>query len=335
MSGRYVERGGELVLAHPIACNQTTMYAWLIEADWDALARTCARAFAEPSGGAVEVRPLLPLVAVVAADIRHGCSVAPPDRDKGWASERDLGFWIPCARGRVVDGRFAIERVGWYQPYLFIDNAAAVFTGRETYGFAKAFATCAMPRDPDDPSVFAVTTQVIERFAPTTAARQLELYRLARSDDGPLGELASTFDNVLEAFAKVEARLLVRALGEGQLPRPTWALIKHLIGDLREGLVPMFFLKQFRDVADPTRACYQAIVEAACDLGAWRGGGFLDEHVLTIRDVDSHPIARDLGLAGGAIETGWGFWAAFDFTIGHGQVLWQAVADPRRADDPR
>ncbi len=335
MSGRYVERGGDLVLAQPIACEQTTMYTWLVEADWDALTATCARAFDAPSGGAVVVRPLAPLVAVVAADIHHGCAVEPPDRDKGWSSERDLGFWIPCARGRVDDGRFAIEQVGWYQPYLFIDNAAAVFTGRETYGFAKAFASCAMPRSPTDPSVFAVTTQVIERFAPTTRARELELYRLARSDDGPLGELASTFDNALEAFAKVQARLLLRALGPGDLPRPTWALFTNLYENLTRGLVPMFFLKQFRDVADPTRACYQAIVEAACDLGTWRGGGFLDEHVLTIRDVDSHPIARDLGLAGGPIETGWGFWAAFDFTIGDGRVLWQAGAAAQPGDESR
>lgn len=335
MSGRYVERGGELVLAHPIACNHTTMYAWLVEADWDALTRTCARAFAEPSGGAVDVRPLMPLVAVVAADIRHGCAVEPPDRDKGWSTERDLGFWIPCARGRADGDRFEVEQVGWYQPYLFIDNAAAVFTGRETYGFAKAFATCAMPSRPTDPSRFAVTTQVIERFAPTSAATQRELYALARSDDGPLGELASTFDNVLEAFAKVEARLLLRALGPGRLPRPTWALLKNLYDNLARGLVPVFFLKQFRDVADPTRACYQAIVEAACDLGTWRGGGFLDEHVLTIRDVDSHPIARDLGLAGGPIETGFGCWAAFDFTIGHGRVLWQAVTPSQPPGDPR
>jgi len=86
----------------------------------------------------------------------------------------------------------------------------------------------------------------------------------------------------------------------------------------------MFFLRQFRDVAEPDRACYQAIIEAACDLTAWRGGGFLEEHVLTIRDCASHPLARDLGLAPGPIETGFGFWADFDFDIGAGKELWRA-----------
>lgn len=324
MSARYVERGGDLVLCHPIACNHTTMYTWLVEADWDALGALCDRAFTEPSGGAVVVRPLLPLVAVVAAEIRHGQATLAPDRGKGWSPERDLGFWVPCARGRMDGDQFEVEQIGWYQPYLFIDNAAAVFTGRETFGFAKSIATCEMPRGPHDPSRFAVTTQVIEKFSPTSEAEVAELYRLERADGGVLGALESSFDNVLEAFAKVQGRLLLRAFGRGSLPMPTLRLVANLYDGLRDGLVPLFFLKQFRDVADGSRACYQAIVEAACDLGTWRGGGFLDDHVLTIRDVDSHPIVRDLGLDRGAIETGWGFWAQFDFTIGRGKTLWEA-----------
>jgi hypothetical protein len=321
---RYVDRGGDLVPCQPIDCNQTTMYTWLVEADWDALERMCDHVFTQPSGGAVVVRPLLPLVAVVCADTKHGQASTPPDRDKGYSAERDFGFWVPCARGRLDGDRFEIEQVGWYQPYLFVDSGAAVMAGREIYGFAKSFATCEMPSDAHAPSRFVVTTQLIERFKPTTAAKVEELYRLERADGGPLGALASSFDSVLEAFAKVEARLLLRAFGHGSLPRPTLALLKNLYDGLREGLVPLFFLKQFRDVADGTRACYQAILEAPCDLVTWRGGGFLDDHILTIRDFDSHPIVRDLGLAHGAIETGWGFWAAFDFTMSRGKILWQS-----------
>ncbi len=322
---RFVERGGELVLAHPIACNATTLYAWLVDADLDALTRTCERAFAEPSGGAVVVRPVAPVVAVIAAYIRRGQASAPPDRDKGCAAERDLGFWIPCARGTVgSDGRFAIEQLGWYQPYLFIDNPAAVATGRETYGFAKAFAHCAMPACPDAPSRFAVTTQVIERFGVDAEACTAELYRLDRSDDGVLGELATSFHTGRAAATELMRAIAARAVGPGTLPVPTWSLVRNLVRALRAGRVPMFFLKQFRDVVDPGVACYQAIVEAAADLDAWHGGGLLAEHVLTLADVDSHPIARDLGLAAGPIETGVGFWARFDFTIDRGRVLWQA-----------
>ena len=67
---------------------------------------------------------------------------APPDCEKGWARERDMGFWVPVARGRNEDGRFRIEQLCWYQPYRFVDTAAGILTGRETYGFTKNPGGC-------------------------------------------------------------------------------------------------------------------------------------------------------------------------------------------------
>ncbi|HVK78812.1 MAG TPA: hypothetical protein VM734_36180 [Kofleriaceae bacterium] len=323
----YVRRGGDLVLCQPIQNDRVRAFSWFVDADWNALDRLVKRAFTEPSGGAIEVRPLLPIVAVVCADIAHGQSQVPPDKDMGWARERDMGFWVPVARGRDEDGHFRIEQIGWYQPYLFVDNAAGVFTGRETYGFAKMPGTCHMPVTAGERSRFAVDTLVIEHYSPHTEARTMELFRLERSDDGLLGTLESSFDNLLEAALKVQARLLLRAFGPGGLPLPTFELFKNLLEQLTKGLVPMLFLKQFRAVDDPRYACYQAIVEAACDLNGWHGGGFLDEHVLTIAHADSHPIAQDLGLPPGPIETGWGFWAEFDFQVLPGRVLWEHEPD--------
>lgn len=329
---RYVERGGEMVLRQPIACDRTRMYNFLIDADWDALVTMCDQAFLEPSGGEVVVRPILPAVMVVAADIQRGHSRHPVDGQKGFAKERDLGFWIPVARGRFDDddpddfepGSFEIEQIGWYQPYLFIDNPAAVFVGRETYGFCKAFATCTLPSSSGHPSRFAVETLVIDTFTPQTEARVEELYRLERADGGVLGALDSSLDTFGDLVKAAARRLFTHFLGRSGVPTPTWELLKNLYESLKEGLVPMFFLRQFRDVAEPDRACYQAIIEAACDLTAWRGGGFLDEHVLTLRDCASHPIAKDLGLPAGPIETGFGFWADFDFDVGTGKELWRA-----------
>ncbi len=327
MKPRFVERGGEQVLRQPIACNRTTMYAWLLDAELGALVRLCDQAFRDPSGGKVVVRPIVPAVMVVAADIRHGQSCDPDDREKGWSRERDLGFWIPVARGRFDDDDpddFEIEQLGWYQPYLFIDNAAAVFVGRETYGFAKAFARCDMPDGPGDPDRYRVETLVIDSFTPQTEARVEELYRLERADGGVLGALETSAQSFGELVLESSKRLARHFFGRAGLPMPTWQLVKNLYASIKDGLVPMLFLRQFRDVAEPDRCAYQAIVEAAADLTAWRGGGFLDEHVLTIRPCASHPLARDLGLAAGPIETGFGFWADFDFQIGLGKELWRA-----------
>jgi hypothetical protein len=327
MSGhpRYVERGGDMVVRHPIACNRTRMFSWMLDADWDALVALCDRAFKEPSGGRVVVRPILPMVACVSAEIRHGCSADALDGNKGWARERDLGFWIPVARGRLQDdGDFEIEQIGWYLPYLFIDSAAAVLLGRETYGFAKSLATCDMPANAMEPSRFRVETQILSTFTRATEARVEELYKLERTDGGPLGALVTSVDSFRDMVVEASGKLVRHFVGRSHLPVPTWQLARNLYNALAEGLVPMFFLRQFRDVAAPERACYQAIIEASCDITAWHGGGFVDEHVLTIRDCASHPLRRDLGLPHGAIETGFGFWAEFDFVVGLGKELWRA-----------
>lgn len=325
MTARYVERGGDMVVRHPIACRRTRMFSWLIDADWDALSALCDAAFAGPSGGAVVVRPLLPAVAVVSAEIRAGSSADALDCNKGWARERDLGFWIPVARGRLDDdGDFHIEQIGWYLPYLFIDSAAAVLLGRETYGFAKSLAVCDMPDGEDEPSRFRVETQMLRTFEAGTEARVEELYRLERTDGGPLGALASSADSFADMLTDGVKELVKHFFGRS-LPMPTFDLARNLVASLREGLVPMFFLRQFRDVAQPERACYQAIIEAACDITAWHGGGVMPQHVLTINDTASHPLRRDLGLPAGPIETGYGFWCDFDFVVGLGKELWRAT----------
>lgn len=314
-----------MVVRHPITCNRTKMFSWLIDADWEALVRICDQAFAEPSGGKVVVRPILPAVAVVSAEIQRGGSADSFDCNKGWAKERDLGFWIPVARGRLQDdGDFEIEQIGWYLPYLFIDSGAAVMLGRETYGFAKSLAICEMPDAAVQPSRFRVETQMLATFEKECEAKVEQLYLLERGDGGPLGALETSIGSFGEMVVEASTKLVRHFFGRSHLPVPTWQLAKNLYASLKDGLVPMFFLRQFRDVAHPEQACYQAIIEAACDITGWHGGGFMDEHVLTIRDTASHPLRRDLGLPAGPIETGFGFWAEFDFTVGLGKELWRA-----------
>jgi hypothetical protein len=181
-----------------------------------------------------------------------------------------------------------------------------------------------MPSAPGDRSRFRVETQMMRSFAASTEARVAELYRLERSDEGPLGALTSSATSYAEMVWQVTKRLARQFFGRSHLAMPTWELVGNLYESLREGLVPMFFLRQFRDIADPERACYQAIIEAACDLTAWHGGGFLDEHLLTLEDCASHPVACDLGLAPGTTETGFGIWAEFDFVVRTGVELWRA-----------
>ena len=119
----YIVRGGDLVMAPPLELQKTTMYSFLVEADLAALTRLCDEQLNAVSGPGRIYRPMLPLAAIVCADVRRSYSRTPPDSEKGWMGERDFGIWIPV----VVD-----DKPAWYLPYVFVDNVAAMVTGRRS-----------------------------------------------------------------------------------------------------------------------------------------------------------------------------------------------------------
>jgi hypothetical protein len=110
-------------------------------------------------------------------------------------------------------------------------------------------------------------------------------------------------------------------LGRGQIESAD-----TLIAELIENPT-LVFLKQFRDVSCPTKACYQAIVEAPLAIHLSTASyEALDEQAFTleIADWDSHPIASDLGLQPGGLSPELAFGAEFEFDIQLGLEVWRA-----------
>jgi hypothetical protein len=119
------------------------------------------------------------------------------------------------------------------------------------------------------------------------------------------------------------ARRVLDALSGRDLVRAANTLVFDMLAS------PMLvFLKQFRDVACPTKACYQAIVEAplAVHVGA-ATFELLDasQFHLEFFDYASHPIASDLGVARRPLEPDIAFQATFDFDIALGSEVWRAL----------
>jgi hypothetical protein len=102
---------------------------------------------------------------------------------------------------------------------------------------------------------------------------------------------------------------------------PAVTVAGKLVDGYRGQEIGMVFLKQFRDVRDPARACYQAVVEAPAVVEAWRSGGFLPSHRVTIEAAESHPMVEELGLSGATVESSLGIWLTYDFTVGRGVVI--------------
>lgn len=307
---KYIQRGGDLVMAAPLQLNDATMYSFCVGADFAQLQKVVDEQLNAVAGPGT-YKALLPMVAIVCADIADSFSQVPPDSEKGWMSERDFGIWIPVVRGTTI---------GWYLPYVFVDNVAAMVTGREVFGFFKQTATLMMPPSPKEPGVFSVDALAIATYSPESQAQVLRLMTLTTTENAP-APAGSWAGDVRKAFEDVFSAVKTMIGDVRDLPISTWELLKNGLEEAITGNVPMVFLKQFRDATDPTKACYQAVIEAPAHLAKLHDGWFAHPHDITIVPVDSHPIVAECGLASGSLRSSLAFWCKMDFVMEAGVVV--------------
>jgi hypothetical protein len=318
----YIARGGDLVMAPPLELEATTMYAFLAGADLAALTALIDTQLNAVTGGSTIYKPLLPMVSIVCADVANSFSQTPPDSTKGWMSERDFGIWVPVVAGTEVGGVFVPARIGWYLPYVFVDNVAAMVTGREVFGFFKQIATLLMPRAPELPGMFSIDALVIPSYAATSQAEVLRLMTLTSAGPSAAPPSAPGFAAPRDLLAALTGELKRRFFdGTAGLAIPLWETIALLLAEMLTGDVPLVFLKQFRGAGAAAEACYQAVVEAPAHLAHWYGGWFTHPHDVTILPCDSHPIARDCGLPAKPFRAELGFWTSIEFIMQPGVVI--------------
>jgi uncharacterized protein with NAD-binding domain and iron-sulfur cluster len=318
----YVEVGGEQVFCQPLTLTGVRFFSFLLRADYGALRALCDKHLNRLARTGVEYHPLLPRVMLGFADIgRAGCA-NPPDSNKGWMPEVDVAFWVPVvAVRRGMPFSFA-ERIAWFLPYVFVNNAWASASGREIYGFPKEIGDFQIPASPDRPALFSADTLVLDPYRPETEARVRRVVEVRRKDGGTVGAPGRTWTDPKEALED-----FLRALvgGDGKIVLPGLGIAVEVFKLLTHHEVPFVFLKQFRDAADGRQACYQAVVEAPARLLRLRGGGPLTgEYQVTVQPLASHPILQELGLPAGA-QSAVGAWhTEFDFVMEGGHEVWKA-----------
>jgi Acetoacetate decarboxylase (ADC) len=267
--------------------------------------------FSTPSGGKVRYRMLGSNVMLGAAEISRIHATDPVEQHEGWADEIDFGLWVPALR--EGDGLFAIRMIPLY---LFVDVAAAMAGGREIWGFPKQtgqFDFTPQTSDPAAARTFRAKGYALKTFAPSTQAGWAEIAHVSPILESPVrGPLAD-----LERFA----RQFFEGLADGAAD-----VAGKLSTAFGLGHVTMAFLKQFPDVADPSRACYQAITEARSRVVGFRGSGLTHNHyTIAISSYASLPIAAELGIPEGPQKVGQGIWVDFDFTMDLGTEIWRAT----------
>jgi hypothetical protein len=356
----YVELGGRQVWRPPYTARRAHVIGLALKADRGALDALLDNAFFEPSGGAADYRCAHDHIMVTFATIEELASGDPPDSDCGYMPEKEVSIWCLAADAAAGD------RLVWHLPYVFTDTGQTVATGREVYGYPKQIGTFS-PEYPKQlllGGTTTVTALAIDPLKPEVCAKPRTMISAtcaADEADEPALEAADAVDLVEEfaaAFPGEPRTDKTRPVGPQPAPaaviaptdapppprtapsRPWIGLLletilgRGLTGDPAELIFRMIddpslvFLKQFRDVECPTKACYQAIVEAPLAVSPMGASyGTLDRDRFTIRFANwaSHPIASNLGVkAQEDLRPERAFWATLNFDIRLGYEVWRA-----------
>jgi hypothetical protein len=231
----------------------------------------------------------------------------------GSVADHEVAVWVP-----LVERRGDAVRLRVWMPYLWVDTDIAMVTGREVWGFPKELGHY---RPPAAGEPYVLRAPVFRRFGPDVEAEEVDLLRV----DAASHPTTSAWHD-LEDAAHGLAELLGWSSTRAHL---SWRDDARLLLDLLEVAghrrIPVVNLKQFRDAADPTRACYQALVASDLQVTGFHGGGPLwGEHRVTVTRCASHDLVGDLGLAGTEVVARFGVWVTMDFLVPAGEVVWQA-----------
>lgn len=353
----YVERGGGLVYRPPYAARQVVLDGFVVPVDQSAVDALVQNDLVEPTAGEVEFHAVHDHVIVAFTQIQHLSSADAADSQRGSMSELEVSIW--CLVADVHAG----DRLCWYLPYVFTDSAQTMATGREVYGYPKQTGTFhgGAPLDLAPGAQAHVEAVGLDPFDPSSTAAPAPMITVRRSANasGALQQLSVGATLIDEAEAMFPGdftvsgsvtvgtgpthQLEITLPGQKPAPKPTvpWPVRKVLQGFGAAGLVSdkpsliaslvadprLVFLKQFRDVACPTKACYQAIIEAPLEVDPM-GASYqpFDASELTVEfaDLASHPIATDLGIAATPeVVPSRAFRAQFGFDTLLGEELWR------------
>ena len=311
----FVEGPSNVVKRLPYIGFDATLQGFMFKSRRDILQHVCDEMINAPTHGAVKFRAISSHVFLTALYQPRVQSDDPVDRTAGYVEEIDLAFWILTFGGRTdnVTG----WGLRWLPVWLFVDTGSAIAADREVFGYPKHQSTFTRPiSSPPRDAAVTVKTLAFVGSGPDERGQDFSLLSLepvnphAKHTGG-----ATMFEQVTRAL---------REILEGHTE--TLGRSSNVLENLALPFVnmPMVFLKQFRDVHEPGRACFQAVTTVPVESRHIDDIGFFPTpYRLIINKAKSHPIEEVLGLRSGQ-ESEFGFWLIQDFYVGFGETLWQA-----------
>ncbi len=177
----YVEYGSLATVPGPLRCEGVTQWCFPLEADRDRLESLCRRVFTEPTGGAIDIRPLGSHVILTLGRVARIVSEQSRFATMGYSPEGQSAIWIPVARVRA-DGETPVAgQMLMFTPYMWVDNPISLASGRDMYGFSTAFGWVDLPSQGDEETAFGLDVFGMDFGRDEPPARR-PLVRVARGE---------------------------------------------------------------------------------------------------------------------------------------------------------
>ena len=297
---KYVDYGGIVCCPTPFGCANTNLDGFFVEADGDKLDALCKRVFADTTNGGVEYAALGHYVMLAWGDT-DASSLWPgsekqgdvPWNERGGVREPQVCVWVPVAEVKRDGGKPKAHKFAWFLPYIWVDNAMSLATGRETLGYPKTFGRIEFPAGG------GTREWTLDYFglnyAPASRADFHPLLKVTQS-----GGFSQTFDEQFDTLLDLGRHIAHTLFGTADPAevRPDIDFLGSVFEMLVKKQMYQVFLKQIRSAEDGLGAALQQVVEAYYKITNIKGLPYphLSEFELTVLPLDSHPLFDDLGL---------------------------------------
>jgi hypothetical protein len=320
MTPDFVQYGSLMVPPAPFDSLGAKVTGFIVKADGAKLDALCQRVFKDTTGGEIDVLAIGDRVMLTWGTIDSVVCMTGPYKGVGGVAEPQVVVWIPVAHvAREDDGTPVAERFAVFVPYIWVDNAMSLATGRELFGYPKAWGYITFPAAGEATRTWGCDVFGLDFGKGETVGRRplLEIIEgdaLEGDGDDP------GYDGILDLAKDVVGRLLHRGDDEMHV---SMKLAEDLWGDLRGKSFPHLFLKQIRAIEDEGGAALQQVGQASYSVGRAHAKPLLREFTLNVRPLDSHPVVAELGLESQSFNLAYEI--DMDFVVGGGRVLWDSA----------
>ena len=362
--------GDTLAVSPPFSFDGVTVRVFPLKANMHRLRRFCD-AYLNLAPEVATFRPALPYVYLMVLD--YG-KMAVDAANFGWIAQREITFTVPLEWYVSEPDGPRFHDYASISPFIFVDDQTSLTTGREVYGWPKTFAwlnaeVSGWARDPRAAErLMSLSTMVFprvyagERQAPRVLLEierepPARLLRLPPDATGLLRTLPDALAGWLDVMRdglEMAAALPVSGYARTRDPDSLVDMSLRALAQANVFSADTYLnqvnVKQFRDAADPTRLCYQAVTCSEMGVRRYNDGGMLGEGGLLRGDpgggfrlhlhrYTTQPIIETLGIEvaeeremqGHVVSTlrpTLPFWLDMDLDYGLGETLCWRTCGP-------